>query len=152
MLSDDLIDALSNRSFRLGSPHAPEIEALQPLYRALDPPVSIARVALLLLGRSVPVNDKPLAQMIGADSTFDDVESFFVPVRPLAQDLLPAHIASKHGLGKGRHVGPVLGNDRACDFLCVQTITFRTLYVFFVIHHASRQVLHVHVTPHLTTL
>src|SRR5262249_39930208 len=35
-------------------------------------------------------------------------------------------------------------------FLCVQTITFRTLYVFFVIHHASRQVLHVHVTPHPT--
>jgi transposase InsO family protein len=38
----------------------------------------------------------------------------------------------------------------ACDFFCVQTITFRTLYVFFVIHHASRQVLHVHVTPHPT--
>jgi putative transposase len=35
----------------------------------------------------------------------------------------------------------------ACDFFCVQTITFRTLYVFFVIHHASRQVLHVQVTP-----
>ena len=27
----------------------------------------------------------------------------------------------------------------ACDFLCVQTIFFRTLYVFFVIHHASRE-------------
>jgi transposase InsO family protein len=27
-------------------------------------------------------------------------------------------------------------------------MTFRTLYVFFVIHHASRQVLHVHVTAH----
>jgi transposase InsO family protein len=35
----------------------------------------------------------------------------------------------------------------ACDFFCVQTIFFRTLYVFFLIHHASRQVLHVHVTP-----
>jgi hypothetical protein len=34
----------------------------------------------------------------------------------------------------------------ACDFFCVQTILFRTFYVFFVIHHASRQVLHVHVT------
>jgi hypothetical protein len=38
----------------------------------------------------------------------------------------------------------------ACDFFCVQTITFKTLYVFFVIHHASRQVLHVHVTGHPT--
>jgi transposase InsO family protein len=38
----------------------------------------------------------------------------------------------------------------ACDFSCVQTILFRTFYVFFVIHHASRQVLHVHVTPHPT--
>ena len=34
----------------------------------------------------------------------------------------------------------------ACDFFCVETILFRTLYVFFVIHHASRQVLHVQVT------
>src|SRR5262245_11983432 len=38
----------------------------------------------------------------------------------------------------------------ACDFFCVHTITFKTLYVFFVIHHASRQVLHVHVTSHPT--
>jgi transposase InsO family protein len=38
----------------------------------------------------------------------------------------------------------------ACDFFCVQTILFRTLYVFFVIHHASRQVLHVQVTQHPT--
>ena len=38
----------------------------------------------------------------------------------------------------------------ACDFFCVRTITFRTLYVFFVINHASRQVVHVHVTEHPT--
>jgi hypothetical protein len=38
----------------------------------------------------------------------------------------------------------------ACDFFSVQTITFRTLYVFFVIHYASRQVLHLHVTSHPT--
>ena len=38
----------------------------------------------------------------------------------------------------------------ACDFLCVQTIFFRTLYVFFVIHHASREVLHLRVTQHPT--
>ena len=35
MLSNDLIAALSNRSVRLRSPHAPEIKALQPLYGAL---------------------------------------------------------------------------------------------------------------------
>jgi hypothetical protein len=33
----------------------------------------------------------------------------------------------------------------ACDFFCVQTITFRILYVFFVIHYATRQIRHVHV-------
>src|SRR5215831_18351847 len=38
----------------------------------------------------------------------------------------------------------------ACDFFCVRTITFRTLYVFFVIDHTSRQVLHVEVTPNPT--
>ena len=38
----------------------------------------------------------------------------------------------------------------ACDFFCVQTIFFRTFYVFFVIHHGSRDVLHVQVTQHPT--
>jgi len=38
----------------------------------------------------------------------------------------------------------------ACDFLCVHTIFFRTLYVFFVVHHASREILHVRVTRHPT--
>src|SRR5215469_9058439 len=38
----------------------------------------------------------------------------------------------------------------ACDFFCVRTITFRMLYVFFVIDCASRQVVHVHVTLHPT--
>ena len=35
----------------------------------------------------------------------------------------------------------------ACDFFCVQTILFQTLYVFFVIRHANREILHVAVTP-----
>jgi len=30
------------------------------------------------------------------------------------------------------------------DFFTVPTATFRVLYVFFVIHHARRAVLHVH--------
>ena len=38
----------------------------------------------------------------------------------------------------------------ACDFLCVQTIFFKTLYIFFVIDHASREVLHVRATRHPT--
>jgi putative transposase len=32
-------------------------------------------------------------------------------------------------------------------FLLRQTVLFRTLYVFFIIHHANRQVAHIHVTP-----
>jgi hypothetical protein len=38
----------------------------------------------------------------------------------------------------------------AMDFFTVPTATFRVLYVFFVIHHARRTVLHVHVTEHPT--
>jgi hypothetical protein len=30
----------------------------------------------------------------------------------------------------------------ACDFFCVQTLWFKTLYVFFVVSHAGREVLH----------
>ncbi len=39
----------------------------------------------------------------------------------------------------------------ACDFFWVQTIFFRTIYVFFVIHHASREVVHVETTWHPTS-
>ena len=38
----------------------------------------------------------------------------------------------------------------AMDFFTVPTATFRVLYVFFVIHHARRSVLHVRVTEHPT--
>lgn len=38
----------------------------------------------------------------------------------------------------------------ACDFLTVRTLTFRTLYVFFLIHHSSREIVHVRVTKHPT--
>jgi putative transposase len=38
----------------------------------------------------------------------------------------------------------------ARDFFCFETILFLTLYVFFVIHHASRQILHIHVTSYPT--
>jgi putative transposase len=38
----------------------------------------------------------------------------------------------------------------ACDFCVVFTATFRLLYVFVVIEHASRRLLHVNVTAHPT--
>jgi transposase InsO family protein len=38
----------------------------------------------------------------------------------------------------------------ACDLFTVQTIWFRTLYVFFVIHHGSRELIHVRVTANPT--
>jgi hypothetical protein len=38
----------------------------------------------------------------------------------------------------------------ACDFFCVQSLWSQTLYVFFVIHHASREVVHIRVTQHST--
>ena len=36
----------------------------------------------------------------------------------------------------------------ACDLFTVHTIWFRTLYVFFVIHHGSRELVHARVTAH----
>jgi putative transposase len=39
----------------------------------------------------------------------------------------------------------------ACDFCVAVTATFRVLYVFVVIEHASRRLIHVHVTAHPTT-
>ena len=38
-------------------------------------------------------------------------------------------------------------NIWACDFFCVRTILFQTLYVFFVVRHVNREILHIAVTP-----
>ena len=38
----------------------------------------------------------------------------------------------------------------ACDFFTVPTVTFRHLFVFVVLHHGSRRILHVNVTKHPT--
>jgi hypothetical protein len=38
----------------------------------------------------------------------------------------------------------------ACDFFTVPTVTFRKLFVFVVMHHESRRILHVNVTAHPT--
>ncbi|MCH7822820.1 MAG: transposase [Proteobacteria bacterium] len=39
----------------------------------------------------------------------------------------------------------------ACDLFTVHTIWFRTLYVFFVIHHGTRELIHARVTAHPTS-
>jgi transposase InsO family protein len=36
----------------------------------------------------------------------------------------------------------------ACDLFTVQTLWFRTLYVFFIIHHGTREIVHARVTAH----
>jgi putative transposase len=41
-------------------------------------------------------------------------------------------------------------NIWACDFFSVQTIFFETLYVFFVIRHVNREILHIAVTSYPT--
>ena len=38
----------------------------------------------------------------------------------------------------------------ACDFFVAVTATFRSLYVFVLIHHGSRRLLHFNVTAHPT--
>jgi putative transposase len=40
----------------------------------------------------------------------------------------------------------------ACDFCVVATATFKMLYVFMVMEHASRKILHINVTAHPTAL
>ncbi len=46
----------------------------------------------------------------------------------------------------GNHAKAII----ACDFFVAVTATFRSLYVFVLIHHASRQLLHINVTAHPT--
>jgi hypothetical protein len=38
-------------------------------------------------------------------------------------------------------------NIWACDFFCVRTIWFQTLYVFFLVRQVNREILHTAVTP-----
>jgi transposase InsO family protein len=45
------------------------------------------------------------------------------------------------------HAGAIL----ACDFFVVVTVTFRTLYVFIILEHGSRRILHCNATSHPTS-
>jgi hypothetical protein len=57
-------------------------------------------------------------------------------------------------VGTGQKWLAFLENHReviaAFDFFTVPTVTFRTLYCFFVIEHQRRKILHCNVTPHQT--
>jgi hypothetical protein len=78
-----------------------------------------------------------------------DVKGWIVRIR--TDPIQPPSPTAQSNFPLKKNVGKIPNAPLwACDFFCVQTITFRTLYVFFVIHHASRQVLHVHVLPHPT--
>jgi putative transposase len=75
---------------------------------------------------------------------------FKVSARTIAKYMHPTHRrgpSSRWPAFLRQHASAVW----ASHFSCVQTITFRTLYVFFVIRHASREVLYVRVTPHPTS-
>jgi putative transposase len=68
---------------------------------------------------------------------------------------LPKHL--DHGRGKcapSQHWRTFVRNHAqaivACDFCVVVTATFRLLYVFVVMEHATRRILHVNVTAHPT--
>jgi putative transposase len=71
------------------------------------------------------------------------------------QKYLPKHL--DHGRGKrapSQHWRTFVRNHAqaiiACDFCLVVTATFRNLYVYVVMEHATRTILHVNVTEHPT--
>jgi putative transposase len=77
-----------------------------------------------------------------------------VPPRTIRK-YMPKHLAR----GPGKHATSQRGRTFvrnhaqaivACDFCVTVTATFRLLYVFVVMEHASRRILHVHVTAHPT--
>jgi hypothetical protein len=47
--------------------------------------------------------------MIATHGAFDDIERLLIAICALAQGLLPAHVAGKHGIRKRHHFRPVLG-------------------------------------------
>jgi hypothetical protein len=68
---------------------------------------------------------------------------------------MPSHCVGGPGKrGFSQHWSTFIRNQAkgivACDFCVVVTATFRILYVFVIIEHASRRLIHVNVTPHPT--
>ena len=74
---------------------------------------------------------------------------FTVSARTVAKYMRSAHVRGPSPSWRSflrRHAADIW----ACDFFCVQTLWFQTLYAFFVIHHASREVIHIRMTRHPT--
>jgi hypothetical protein len=67
--------------------------------------------------------------MIATHGAFDDIERHLIAICALAQGLLPAHVAGKHGIRKRHHFRPVLGTtvDRAsfCIACAASEVAFR---------------------------
>src|SRR5262245_61878984 len=68
---------------------------------------------------------------------------------------MPGHCVGGPGKrGQSQHWSTCIRNHAkgivACDFCVALTVTFRILYVFVIIEHASRRLLHVNVTAHPT--
>jgi putative transposase len=60
------------------------------------------------------------------------------------------HPSPKRGQSWSTFLANHMDTTIACDFFTVPTITFRNLFVFVVLHHGSRKILHVNVTEHPT--
>lgn len=72
----------------------------------------------------------------------------------VAESTVAKYMVRHRPPGKGQRWATFLANHMdttiACDFFTVPTVTFRSLFVFVVLHHASRRILHVGVTEHPT--
>ncbi len=75
---------------------------------------------------------------------------FTVSARTVAKYVRGIH-RGKPSPGWRQFLGARAREIWACDFFCVQTIFFRTIYVFFIVHHANREIVHVRTTCHPTS-
>ena len=72
----------------------------------------------------------------------------------VADSTVAKHMVKVRTPDPSRRWGPFIRNHMdvtaACDFFVVPTATFKVLYVFVVLSHARRRILHVNVTEHPT--
>ena len=77
--------------------------------------------------------------LLGHDVAESTVAKYMVPRRERAPSQTWRTFLANH-----------MGVSAACDFFTVPTLTFKVLYVFFVLSHDRRRILHVNVTRHPT--